>query len=120
MKIPFQARFAIGILLAVLLAAALAPWLFPGDPQDMSLTPYLWPGQDWRGGWGTAVRSPAGSGTPSRASISAYRRRASSALAGVERRASNSLMSAPALKAWSPAPVMTTTRTPGSSRSAWA
>lgn len=53
MKIHFHARLALAILLAIVLAAALAPWLFPGDPQDMSLTPYLWPGQDWHHPFGS-------------------------------------------------------------------
>ncbi len=34
------------ILLAVVLVAALAPWLFPDDPQDMVGSPTLWPGED--------------------------------------------------------------------------
>jgi len=34
------------ILLAVVAVALLAPWLFPGDPQDMVAAPTLWPGQD--------------------------------------------------------------------------
>ncbi len=34
------------ILLAVVLVAAGAPWLFPGDPQDMVGSPTLWPGAD--------------------------------------------------------------------------
>src|SRR5205823_5175477 len=48
-----HARLALAILLAIVLAAALAPWLFPDDPQDMSLTPYLWPGQDWHHPFGS-------------------------------------------------------------------
>ncbi len=40
-------RIAIVILAQVLLAALLAPWLFPGDPWDMTAAPYLWPGDDW-------------------------------------------------------------------------
>jgi peptide/nickel transport system permease protein len=43
----FQGRLSILILLVVAAGALLAPLLFPGDPQDMSLAPYLWPGQDW-------------------------------------------------------------------------
>lgn len=46
-RLPAQAWAAVAILLAVLLAAVGAPWLFPGDPLDMTLPPYLWPGQDW-------------------------------------------------------------------------
>ena len=40
--------FVIGalILLAIILVAVFAPWLFPGDPQDMVGTPTLWPGED--------------------------------------------------------------------------
>ena len=34
------------ILLAVVVVAVLAPWLFPGDPQDMAGSPTLWPGED--------------------------------------------------------------------------
>ncbi len=34
------------ILLTVVLAAATAPWVFPGDPQDMVGSPTLWPGED--------------------------------------------------------------------------
>jgi peptide/nickel transport system permease protein len=39
--------FLIGmlILLAVVLVAIAAPWLFPGDPQDMAGPPTLWPGE---------------------------------------------------------------------------
>lgn len=33
-------------LAAVLAVAVAAPWLFPGDPQDMAGTPALWPGAD--------------------------------------------------------------------------
>lgn len=35
-----------GILLAVVLVALGAPWLFPGDPQEMAGIPTLWPGED--------------------------------------------------------------------------
>ncbi|QJE01932.1 ABC transporter permease [Massilia forsythiae] len=45
---PAQARLALAALLLVLLAAVCAPLLYPGDPLDMTLPPYLWPGQDWR------------------------------------------------------------------------
>jgi peptide/nickel transport system permease protein len=40
--------FLIGmlILLAVVLVATTAPWMFPGDPQDMAGPPTLWPGED--------------------------------------------------------------------------
>jgi peptide/nickel transport system permease protein len=40
--------FVIGlvILLAVIAIAVTAPYLFPGDPQDMVGTPTLWPGED--------------------------------------------------------------------------
>lgn len=41
------ATLSLAILSVVALAALFAPLLFPGDPQDMSLTPYLWPAQDW-------------------------------------------------------------------------
>lgn len=34
------------ILMAVILVAILASWLFPGDPQDMAGTPTLWPNED--------------------------------------------------------------------------
>ncbi len=34
------------LLLAVLAAALLADWLYPGDPLDMVGTPYVWPGDD--------------------------------------------------------------------------
>lgn len=34
------------ILLAMLVMALLAPWLFPGDPLDMVAAPLIWPGQD--------------------------------------------------------------------------
>jgi peptide/nickel transport system permease protein len=34
------------ILLAVVLIAICAPWLFPGDPQDMAGSPTSWPGAD--------------------------------------------------------------------------
>jgi peptide/nickel transport system permease protein len=39
--------FLIGMLtlLAVVLVAIAAPWLFPGDPQDMAGPPTLWPGE---------------------------------------------------------------------------
>ncbi|TWI67344.1 peptide/nickel transport system permease protein [Pseudoduganella lurida] len=47
MKTSLQGRAGAVILLCVILAAALAPFLFPGDPQEMSATPYLWPGDDW-------------------------------------------------------------------------
>jgi peptide/nickel transport system permease protein len=43
----FQGKLSMLILLIVVGGALLAPLLFPGDPQDMNLTPYLWPGQDW-------------------------------------------------------------------------
>jgi peptide/nickel transport system permease protein len=43
----WQGWLSVMILLLVGAAALLAPWLFPGDPQDMTLAPYLWPGQDW-------------------------------------------------------------------------
>lgn len=43
----WQGWLSVLILLTVAGAALLAPWLFPGDPQDMNLAPYLWPGQDW-------------------------------------------------------------------------
>lgn len=36
----------LAILGLVVAIALLAPWLFPGDPQDMVGTPELWPGQD--------------------------------------------------------------------------
>lgn len=45
--LPAQAWLGVAVLLLVLLAALCAPWLYPGDPQDMTLPPYLWPGQDW-------------------------------------------------------------------------
>lgn len=35
------------ILALVVLAALAAPLLYPGDPLDMTLPPYLWPGDDW-------------------------------------------------------------------------
>jgi len=38
--------FGCAILLAVVVVALLAPWLFPGDPQDMVAPPTLWPGED--------------------------------------------------------------------------
>lgn len=47
-RLSFQARLAVAILLLVLLAALGAPLMFPGDPLDMTLPPYLWPGADWR------------------------------------------------------------------------
>jgi len=34
------------ILLAIVIIALCAPWLFPGDPQDMVAMPTLWPGED--------------------------------------------------------------------------
>lgn len=40
------AMLGCGFLLAVLLLALTAPWLFPGDPLDMVAQPFLWPGQD--------------------------------------------------------------------------
>lgn len=40
------ALIAAGILVGMSALAALAPWLFPGDPLDMVATPLLWPGQD--------------------------------------------------------------------------
>lgn len=36
----------LGLLLAVVLVALGAPWLFPGDPQEMAGIPTLWPGED--------------------------------------------------------------------------
>ncbi|HEX8604979.1 MAG TPA: ABC transporter permease [Pseudoduganella sp.] len=47
MKISLPTAASLAILLLVVLAALGAPLIFPGDPQDMSATPYLWPGQDW-------------------------------------------------------------------------
>jgi peptide/nickel transport system permease protein len=47
MKITLPTAASLAILLLVLTAALGAPLIFPGDPQDMSATPYLWPGQDW-------------------------------------------------------------------------
>jgi peptide/nickel transport system permease protein len=47
-KLNPQATLGAAILLLVATAALLAPVLYPGDPLDMSLTPYLWPGQDWQ------------------------------------------------------------------------
>lgn len=47
MKTTFQVRLGLFILAVVLFCALFAPLLFPGDPQDMALSPYLWPGQDW-------------------------------------------------------------------------
>ncbi|WP_373990783.1 ABC transporter permease [Duganella sp. BuS-21] len=47
MKTTFQVRLGLLILAVVLFCALFAPLLFPGDPQDMALSPYLWPGQDW-------------------------------------------------------------------------
>lgn len=46
-RLPLQAWIAVAILLLVGLAALSAPLLFPGDPLDMTLAPYLWPGDDW-------------------------------------------------------------------------
>jgi peptide/nickel transport system permease protein len=45
--INLQTRVSVAILLLVLLCAVAAPFLYPGDPLDMSAAPYLWPGQDW-------------------------------------------------------------------------
>ncbi|GGJ18369.1 ABC transporter permease [Neoroseomonas lacus] len=41
--------FLIGLLILMTVSgiALLAPWLFPGDPQDMVAAPTLWPGEDW-------------------------------------------------------------------------
>lgn len=40
--------WAAAVILALVVAAALAaPLLYPGDPLDMTLPPYLWPGADW-------------------------------------------------------------------------
>lgn len=47
-RLSFQAWLAVAILLLVVLAALGAPLLFPGDPLDMTLPPYLWPGEDWQ------------------------------------------------------------------------
>ncbi len=33
-------------MLAIVIVAALAPWLYPEDPLDMVAQPFLWPGQD--------------------------------------------------------------------------
>ena len=43
-----NSSFLVGsvILMAVILVAILASWLFPGDPQDMAGTPTLWPNED--------------------------------------------------------------------------
>lgn len=38
--------FGLLILVTVGAIALLAPWLFPGDPQDMVAAPTLWPGED--------------------------------------------------------------------------
>ena len=40
------ALVAASLLIGMSALAALAPWLFPGDPLDMVATPLLWPGQD--------------------------------------------------------------------------
>lgn len=45
--------FALSFLLAIVLAALFAPWLFPGDPLDMQAEALLWPGQDWHYPLGT-------------------------------------------------------------------
>lgn len=42
-----QGKISIVILFVVVAAALLAPFLYPGDPQEMNAAPYLWPGQDW-------------------------------------------------------------------------
>jgi peptide/nickel transport system permease protein len=42
-----NAIFGISFLLLVVIAAVLAPLLFPGDPLGMVARPFLWPGQDW-------------------------------------------------------------------------
>lgn len=34
------------LLLAVVVMAFLAPWIYPGDPLDMVAQPFLWPGED--------------------------------------------------------------------------
>lgn len=36
----------LAILAVVVAVAVTAPWVFPGDPQDMVASPELWPGQD--------------------------------------------------------------------------
>ncbi|MEO3475326.1 ABC transporter permease [Roseomonas sp. CAU 1739] len=41
------------ILLMVVAVALLAPWLYPGDPQDMVAVPAMWPGEDWEHPLGT-------------------------------------------------------------------
>lgn len=41
-----NALFGIAFLTAVVIAALLAPLLFPGDPLSMVAKPFLWPGQD--------------------------------------------------------------------------
>ncbi len=41
-----SALAGLAILLVVAAMAVLAPWLFPGDPQDMMGPPLAWPGQD--------------------------------------------------------------------------
>jgi len=41
-----NAMFGVGFLFVVLLAAVLAPVLYPGDPLAMVARPFLWPGQD--------------------------------------------------------------------------
>ncbi len=48
MKLSLQGRIGLTMLALVLLAALGAPLLYPGDPLDMRLAPYLWPGSDWR------------------------------------------------------------------------
>lgn len=42
-----QGKISLVILFIVVAAALLAPFLYPGDPQEMNAAPYLWPGQDW-------------------------------------------------------------------------
>lgn len=42
-----QGKISLVILFVVVAAALFAPFLYPGDPQEMNVAPYLWPGQDW-------------------------------------------------------------------------
>lgn len=41
-----SALIGLAVLTLLVVAACLAPWIFPDDPMNMVAEPYLWPGQD--------------------------------------------------------------------------